>query len=179
MKYFIVVIISVLLFTFCSSKRVKPSIDSNLNVEELPSQESWNSTITFSDSGKIKAILWTGHLKKFDDKRETFMDQNVKVDFYDSNQQKTSTLTSKRARVEEATNNLFAIDSVVAYNDSVTVKTEEMMWRNKDRKIVSDKFVTLISPKEKIQGYGFESDQNLKNYVIYNITYVTRPDSVK
>ena len=179
MKYFIFVIISVLLFTFCSSKRVKPSIDSNLNVEELPSQESWNSTITFSDSGKIKAILWTGHLKKFDDKRETFMDQNVKVDFYDSNQQKTSTLTSKRARVEEATNNLFAIDSVVAYNDSVTVKTEEMMWRNKDRKIVSDKFVTLISPKEKIQGYGFESDQNLKNYVIYNITYVTRPDSVK
>ena len=179
MKYFIFVIISVLLFTFCSSKRVKPSIDSNLNVEELPSQESWNSTITFSDSGKIKAILWTGHLKKFDDKRETFMDQNVKVDFYDSNQQKTSTLTSKRARVEEATNNLFAIDSVVAYNDSVKVKTEEMMWRNKDRKIVSDKFVTLISPKEKIQGYGFESDQNLKNYVIYNITYVTRPDSVK
>lgn len=179
MKYFIFVIISVLLFTFCSSKRVKPSIDSNLNVEELPSQESWNSTITFSDSGKIKAILWTGHLKKFDDKRETFMDQNVKVDFYDSNQQKTSTLTSKRARVDEATNNLFAIDSVVAYNDSVTVRTEEMMWRNKDRKIVSDKFVTLISPKEKIQGYGFESDQNLKNYVIYNITYVTRPDSVK
>ena len=179
MKLIPIFLISLFLFQFCSSKRVKPSVDSNFQTEQLPTQESWNSTITFSDSGKIKAILWTGHLRKYDDKRETFMDQNVKVDFYDSNQQKTSTLTSKRARVEEATNNLFAIDSVVAYNDSVTVKTEEMMWRNKDRKIVSDKFVTLISPKEKIQGYGFESDQNLKNYVIYNITYVTRPDSVK
>ena len=179
MKYFFFVIISLSLFTFCSSKRVKPLVDTNIDVEELPSQESWNSTITFSDSGKIKAILWTGHLKKFEDKREVFMDQDVKVDFYDLNQQKTTTLTSKRAKVDEATNNLFAIDSVVAYNDSVTIKTEEMMWRNKDRKIVSDKFVTVISPKEKIQGYGFESDQNLRNYVIYNITYVTRPDSTK
>lgn len=54
-----------------------------------------------------------------------------------------------------------------------------MMWRNKDRKIVSDKFVTVISPNETIQGYGFESDQSLQNYVIYNITYVTRSDTTK
>jgi LPS export ABC transporter protein LptC len=179
MKYFFILVLSLALFTFCSSNRVKPSVDSKLSVEELPSQESWNSTITFSDSGKIKAILWTGHLKKFDDKKETFMDQNVKVDFYNPDQINTSTLTSKKARVDETTNNLYAMDSVVAYNDSVTIRTEEMMWRNKDRKIVSDKFVTVISPKEKIQGYGFESDQGLKNYVIYNITYVTRSDTLK
>ncbi len=86
----------------------------------------------------------------------------------------TTTLTSKKGRVDEATNNLYASDSVVVFSDSVTIKTDEMMWRNKDRKIVSDKFVTVISPNETIEGYGFESDQNLKNYVIYNITYVTR-----
>ena len=53
-----------------------------------------------------------------------------------------------------------------------------MMWRNRDRKIVSDKFVKVISPKEVIEGYGFESDQSLKNYIIYNITYVTRSDTM-
>jgi LPS export ABC transporter protein LptC len=176
----IVLILSVLfLFPFCSSKRVKPSVDGNLSVEELPSQESWNSIITFSDSGKISAILYAGHLRKFDDKRETFLDQNIKVDFYDQQEVHTTTLTSNKGRVDESTNNLFAIDSVVVFSDSVTIKTDEMMWRNKDRKIVSDKFVTVISPQEEIQGYGFESDQNLNNYVIYNITYVTRPDSTK
>ncbi|KAB2847352.1 MAG: LPS export ABC transporter periplasmic protein LptC, partial [Ignavibacterium sp.] len=168
-----------ILFQYCSSKRVKPAIDVNLNTQELPSQESWNSVVTFSDSGKTKAILWAGHLKKFDDKRETFLDQNIKVDFFNDDELKTSTLTSKNGRVDETTNNLFAIDSVVVYSDSVTIRTEEMMWRNKDRKIVSDKFVTVISPQEKIEGYGFESDQNLKNYVIYNITYVTRADTVQ
>jgi hypothetical protein len=68
---------------------------------------------------------------------------------------------------------------VVVFSDSVTIKTDEMMWRNKDRKIVSDKFVTVISPNETIKGYGFESDQSLTNYVIYNITYVTRSDTTQ
>lgn len=179
MKYFSLFLISLLLFQFCSSKRVKPSVDTNIAATQLPSQESWNTTVTFSDSGKIKAVLWAGHIMKFDEKRETLMDQNIKVDFYNPQQIKTTTLTAEKGRVDETTNNLYAIDSVVVYNDSVVIKTEEMMWRNKDRKIVSDKFVTIISPKEKIQGYGFESDQGLKNYVIYNITYVTRSDSLR
>lgn len=179
MKYIFLIVVISMLSQFCSSKRVKPSVDLNLNTQELPSQESWNSVITFTDSGKTKAILWTGHLRKFDDKRETFLDKNVKVDFYNDEQIKTSTLTSKKGRVDETTNNLYAIDSVVVFSDSVTIRTEEMMWRNKDRKIVSDKFVTVVSPQEKIEGYGFESDQNLKNYVIYNITYVTRADTTQ
>lgn len=179
MKLFLILTISSLLFFNCSSKRVKPSVDSKIKIEEIPSQESWNSIVTFSDSGKTSAVLWAGHLRKYDETRETLLDDNIKVDFYDQNEVKTTTLTSKKGRVNEATNDLFAIDSVIVFSDSVTIKTEEMMWRNKDRKIISDKFVTLISPKEKIEGYGFESDQSLRNYVIYNITYVTRSDTTQ
>jgi hypothetical protein len=69
---------------------------------------------------------------------------------------------------------MYAIDSVVAVSDSgVVLKTQELMWRNSDKKIVSDKFVTIVSPKEKISGYGFESDQHLRNYVIKKITIIT------
>jgi LPS export ABC transporter protein LptC len=179
MKYLLLVISITFLFQFCSTKRVKPSVDTNLNIEELPSQESWKSVVTFTDSGKTKAVLWAGHLRKYNEKRETLLDQNIKVDFYDQKEIHTTTLTSKNGRVDESTNNLFAKDSVVVYSDSVTIKTEEMMWRNKDRKIVSDKFVKVISPKEVIEGYGFESDQSLRNYIIYKITYVTRTDTLQ
>ena len=179
MKYLLLVISITFLFQFCSTKRVKPSVDTNLNIEELPSQESWKSIVTFTDSGKTKAVLWAGHLRKYNEKRETLLDQNIKVDFYDQKEIHTTTLTSKNGRVDESTNNLFAKDSVVVYSDSVTIKTEEMMWRNKDRKIVSDKYVKVISPKEIIEGYGFESDQSLRNYIIYKITYVTRTDTLQ
>ena len=179
MRFFLSIIL-LLFIAGCSNDNVKPTINTSLKSGQLPTQESWNSTIVFSDSGKTKAILKTGHLRKFDQLQETLFDQGLKVDFYDDNMVKTSTITSKRGKVNDATRDLYAIDSVVAVNDSGTVlKTQELMFRNRDQKIVSDKFVTIISPKETIQGYGFESDRSLRSYVIYNITYITRTYTTK
>jgi len=163
----------------CSKEKVKPNISESLKVEEMPLQESWNSTIILSDSGETKAIMWVGHVKMF--KEETLIDSNLRVDFYNDFQKKTTTLTSLRGRLDEATRNLYAIDDVVATNDSagIVLKTEELMWRNADEKIVSDKFVRITSPTELIEGFGFESDRNLKNYVIYRVTYITNSDTLR
>jgi LPS export ABC transporter protein LptC len=178
MRIFLAIIIPLVLFG-CQQERVQPSIMSNIQLEKYPSQESWHSKVTFTDSGKTKAILFAGHIRVFYDTQETLLDSSLKVDFYDENQIHSSTLTSKRGRVDDATENLFARDSVVVVNDSgVTITTSELMWRNKDRKIVSDKFVTIVSPTEKIQGYGFESDQSLRFYTIYNPTYISKRDTL-
>ncbi len=174
MKYLLSAFLILLLIN-CAGKDVKPKVDSSFIVEELPAQESWNSKIFFTDSGKTKAILYTGHLQVFNNRKETILEDGVKVEFFNSFEIKTTTLTSKRGRVDEKTNDLYAIDSVVAVNDSgIVVKTDELKWRDKDKKIFSDKFVIIDSPDEHIEGYGFESDQHLRNYVIYNITYITK-----
>jgi LPS export ABC transporter protein LptC len=167
-----------LLIIGCKAERLKPPIDYTFKDGDVPLQESWNSEVTFSDSTKIKAILLAGHYQVFPQRYETIINDDVKVDFYDDDQIKTSTLTSKRGRLDDLTTDLYAIDSVVVISDSTTVLTELIKWKNDERKIVSDKFVAIISPTEKIQGYNFESDQYLKNYVIYNITYVTRRHSI-
>jgi LPS export ABC transporter protein LptC len=157
----------------CGEEKLKPNIDKSLNEAALPDQESWKSQISFSDEGKIKAILMTDHLVKYDKRHETLLEK-VHIDFFNDQQKKTTTLTSLRGRVDDITKNMYAIDSVVAVSDSgVVLKTDELMWRNSDKKIVSDKYVTIISPTEKICGYGFESDQHLRNYTIKKITIVT------
>lgn len=174
MKFFLPILLLLTLIS-CTGKDVKPKVDSSFIVEELPAQESWNSRVFFTDSGKTVAILYTGHLQLFNTRKETILEDGVKVEFFNSLEVRTTTLTSKRGKVDERTNDLYAIDSVVAVNDSgIVVKTDELKWRNKDKKIASDKFVTIDSPDEHIEGYGFESDQHLRNYVIYNITYITR-----
>ena len=178
MKYFFILYF-ILILVGCDDERVKPSINTALKVEELPAQESWNSQVFFTDSGKTKAVLHAGHLRMFAGSKETLLDSSVKVEFYNDAQDIASILTSKRGRVDEISNNLYAIDSVVAVNDSgVTLKTQELMWRDDDQKIVSNKFVTILTSIEKIEGYGFESDQSLANYVIYNVTYVARRDTL-
>lgn len=177
MKYILLLLAFISLFG-CSEKKVKPNIDFSIKSNKIPSQESWGDTVMFSDSGKTKAILYAGHLSVFDNPPQTYLDGKVKVDFYNSLGEKTTELTSLKGRVDDKTKDLYAIDSVVAVNDSgITLKTQELKWRNKDQKIITDKFVTIISKKEQIQGYGFESDQNLRNYTIYNIVYVTKLDS--
>ena len=179
MKYLIYTIIICFFIYGCTKEKVEPSENVRLTAERIPDQESWNSTIFFTDSGKTKAILNAGHIMVYSKIKETLLDDNIRVDFYNDEEVHTSTLTAKRGKVDEKTNNLWAIDSVVAVNDSgIVISSDEMIWRNKDRKIVSDKYVTIVSPKEKIEGYGFESDQNLRNYIIYNITYITTPDSL-
>lgn len=178
MKYFLMLSF-LFIISGCGSDKVKPKIDSSLKVEELPAQESWDSNIIFTDSGRTQAVLWVGHLRMFTQAQETLIDSNLKLDFYNPQQIKTTTLTSKRGRVDDKTKNLYAIENVVAVNDSgITLETEELMWRNSDSKIVSDKFVTITTPTELIQGYGFESDQHLKNYIIYKVTYITTSDSL-
>lgn len=179
MKYIIFPIIIWLFIYGCKKEKVEPTVNVQLSAEEIPDQESWNSTIFFTDSGRTRAILTAGHLRVFSNTKETLLDSNIRVDFFNNQEIHTTKLTAKRGKVDEKTNNLYAMDSVVAVNDSgIVITSDVMMWRNRDRKIVSDKYVTIVSPKEKIEGYGFESDQNLRNYIIYNITYITTPDSL-
>ena len=167
-------LLSVMLFLIgvsCSEEKIKPLVNNNTLQSEIPSHESWNSQITFTTEGKIKAVLFSDHLKKYELQKLTQL-EIVKINFYDSDQKISSTLTSKRGKVDDITMDMYAIDSVVAVNDSGTVlTTTELKWRNSDGKILTDKFVSIKSPKEIIEGYGLESDQSLHNYMIFNVTY--------
>ena len=170
MKNFLFAAILVVALAGCEEK-VKPSVLSGVSSSQLPSQESWNSTITFSDSGIVKAIVNAGHIYAYDNSRVTYLDSGVVVDFFDEFGRHTTVLTSRQGTVDEGTNNLEAIGNVVVKSDSGTVVyTEKMFWNNQRQLIHSPEFVRIISPKEQLQGTGFESDHNLRNYKIFKAT---------
>jgi len=90
---------SVLLFSSCEEK-VKPSII-QLPREQIPAQESWNATITFSDSGRIRAILKANHIMVFQEQEVTILNQGFRVDFYNEAGEHTSFLIADSGRVIE------------------------------------------------------------------------------
>ncbi len=162
--------ITMLLFSSCT-KTEKPNISIIQLGQEIPSQESWRSTVTFSDSGNVRAVLFATHVAVFDDKRVTLLDSGVVVDFYNPQGVHTSKLTARKGKVNDVTNDLEAIENVVFVSDSGTVvHTEYLFWDNAKKKVRSDRFVTVDSPKEHLQGYGFEAEQDLKNYVIFRVS---------
>ncbi len=173
MKIFLISIGLLLLFLSCQDE-VKPIMSDDNAQEVMPTQESWNSKILITDDGVLKAVVYSDHIMMYEDKQETFL-EGVKIIFYDDEGNKASKLTSKRGRVDDATQNMIAIDSVVAVNDSGTVlESDELKWENKTQKISTDKFVTITTDEERIEGYGFVSDQGLESYTIYDITYSAR-----
>lgn len=149
---------------------MQPSAGDVTASDSIPTQESYNSTVTFSDSGKTKAILVAGRIRTYGKFGYTLIDSGAKVDFYKSGVY-SSTLTGKRGKIFDATKDVEVYDSVklVSENGSV-LTTQKLYWINKTQRIKSDEFVHIKTPNEDIQGYGFEADQNLKNYVIYKVS---------
>lgn len=144
----------------------------DLKSGEIPDQESWKSSVIFSDSGNVKAILNAGHISVFNSRAYTLIDSGAVVDFYKTGE-KVSTLTGMRGKVLDATKDIEIYDSVVVVNKEGSVlKTSKLYWNNKTQKVSTDVFVKITTPKEDIEGIGFESDQNLKNYTVYKVTGV-------
>ncbi len=52
----------------CSEEKLKPQIDESINSEEIPDQESKQAVITFTEEGKLKAILYSDNIKVLGDK---------------------------------------------------------------------------------------------------------------
>ena len=173
MKQFGLVIV---LLTGCSlllscEEKIKPSVASAAAGKDLPSQESWNATITFTDSGRISGILHAGYIAGYDDKQTTLLDSNITVDFYDELGKHTSVLTARKGHVDDVSHNLVAEGNVLVVSDSGTVlKTEILYWNNETQRVSSEEYVEITSPTEQIQGHGFESDRALLHYHILRVT---------
>jgi LPS export ABC transporter protein LptC len=160
-------------------ERAKPSLIA-LGGEEIPAQESWRSTVTFSDSAVIKAILWAGHIAIYENRRETLLGDSIHVDFFDETGTKTSTLTARRGRVDDRTRDFDAFENVVVTSDDGTVlRTDSLFWTNGERKIHTEAFVDIRSSTEQIRGHGLVSDQSLKNYRIFRVTGQAVPQGSK
>lgn len=161
-----------LAFTGCSGKSTPPKVDLTYIGDDYPVQESWDAKIVFSDSGRVKAILLTPYLAQYSRQGalEQQMDSTFRVDFFDEFGKHTSFITANRAKVHPNTD-MEAFENVLVVSDDCTrVTTEYMKWTVSDKKIRSDKFVTITKPTETLSGFGFESDQSLKNYRIFKVS---------
>lgn len=158
------------MFYSCNKEKVEPlKIDINTN-DTIPTQESYNSTVTFSDSGIVKAILKAGRIRVFAKGNYTLIDSGATVDFF-KNGVYSSTLTGKRGKIYDSSKDVEVYDDTkIVSNDGSELTTEKLYWVNKTRKIKTDSFVHIKTKTDDIQGYGFESDENLKNYVIYKVS---------
>ena len=117
----------------------------------------------------------SGHLEKYNEAQYIMLDQIVKVDFFDKNQNHVAVLNSVRAEVNQKTNDMKAIGDVVAISDSgITLYTDTLFWNAKKEQMHSKDSVMITTlEKDTLYGIGFESDSDLQNWKILRPSGVT------
>jgi LPS export ABC transporter protein LptC len=137
--------------------------------EEYPDQESWNATIIITREGETVGYLEANHIKKFSKKNLTYIEDGLKVDFYNQDGEHTSVLTAEGGMVHDIKQDMIAYGNVVVVSDSgMTLYTDTLRWDNKKQKIISEIPVKITSETDTIYGDSFISDPNLTNYTIIN-----------
>jgi LPS export ABC transporter protein LptC len=167
---FSITLLIIFFISACNDDKIEPPRTDLGSADSIPSQESFHSVVTFSDSGRVKAVLDAGRIRVYSKFNYTLIDSGAKVDFYKEGVY-SSTLTGKRGKIFDATKDVEVYDSVkLVSQDGSILTTNKLYWVNKTQRIKSDEYVHIITKNEDIQGYGFEADQNLKNYVIYQVS---------
>ncbi len=137
--------------------------------EEQPVQESWNVNMKIFRDDRIHAVVTAGHFAEYkkNDIITRHLDNDLKVTFIDSNGNISSTLTAVKGTIYD-NNDMEAFGNVVITSENATtIKTDYIKRFADEKKLWSDKYVIIQKQNETIRGYGFESDESLKNYTIF------------
>jgi LPS export ABC transporter protein LptC len=130
----------------------------------VPDQEARDFTLTESSEGRKNWTLWASYAAMYND-RHLVDARTVRIEFFDDEGAKNSTLVADQGLVHQRTNDLEARGNVrVITTSGVTLETDSLRWRNARRKIMSDAFVKVTRQGDVVTGYGFESDPNLEHF---------------
>jgi hypothetical protein len=78
------------------------------------------------------------------------------------------------ARIDDRTSDMTAFGSVHVVSETrrTVVDTDRLFYDAKGRRLHSDAFVNIVDSLRgrTLKGTGFESDESLQNYTIYNVS---------
>ncbi len=175
-KWWQKLVIAMLLLSSCGED-IQPGHDP-VPYELLPSNTLSNATITFVDSLQTKAIVHAGQVQWYPSEQQTLLDSSVYVEFYAASGRVAARLWCDSAKVENATSNMWAYGHVRVISDStgVRLQTHSLRWDNRRRRLLTSDYVRVERPGEIVEGgYGFESDEYLKHYTIFNVQGSVHP----
>ena len=158
-------------FFFSCGSDTAPKVSTEFISSDYPTTQMWKMNTVVTDSGKVSSIIRAGYVAKYNrtESKITHLDSGLYVEFYDAETGKrTSVLTSGNGLINDITNDMEAFDHVkVVSEDNTVLESEYLKWSQATQLVSSDKFVTITTPTEVLQGTGFESDKKLKYYKIF------------
>lgn len=158
-------------------EKVNQSNERKANIEEAFKIESY-----LSQGGRQRAKLVAPYMIRYMlDTSYLEFPRSLHVNFFDSTGKVESQVDALYGKYLETQSKVFLRDSVVAFNvKGDTLRTPDLWWDQNTRKFYTDKVVRFKSATKIIYGgKGFEADQDLSHYTIFQPTgIIIVPDSL-
>lgn len=134
---------------------------------EGPLSEAENVKMQYAEKDRVKVVLTAAKILEFANGDEEFP-EGIYIEFYDELGNKTSTLRANDAFYFKEENKWRGRGNVEVINmqKQEQLNTEELFWTPTDKKIFTDKFVTIKLQSEVIYGTGLEAKEDLSDYRI-------------
>lgn len=132
-----------------------------------PVSEVENVELYYSENDKVKVKMVADLLYTFENEDREFP-KGVYMEFYDESGKLESTLQANHAFFFKKENQWRGRGNVEVKNveKSEQLNTEELFWKPKEKKIFTEKFVTIRQQGDVIYGEGLEANQDLSDYII-------------
>ena len=157
----------------CCSKNGKNLAEAVEERDSLPSMISLGVTTLISDSGITRYKIITEEWSIFDKKNPPYwaFEKGVYLEKFDTLLHIDASIKADTAYYYER-NKLWELKGNVQIRSQRGDKfeTAQMFWDEKMKTVYSDKFIKIEQEDKTITGYGFESNQELTEYVIKNTT---------
>ena len=128
-----------------------------------------------SDSGYTRYHLSTPAWYVYDDTSEPFwrFPEGLELEQYDDFLKPVSTVVCDSA-IYFSRKRLWQLDGnvVMVSTDGDSFLTEQLFWEQETRRIRSDSFIHIVRSDRILEGYAFESDQAMADYVIHHPTAI-------
>ena len=140
-------------------------------IYEGPMREAENMVMHRAEHSKVKMILRAKKVLEFQNGDQEFP-EGIYIEFFDLTGAKSSTLRANTAHYYKQENRWKGQGKVEVFNieKGQQLHTEELFWSPAQRKIYTDKFVTIKDQTDVIYGTGMIANQDMSNYSIKNIT---------
>lgn len=134
---------------------------------EGPLSENENVKMQYAEKDRVKVILTAAKILEFANGDEEFP-EGIFIEFYDELGNKTSTLRANDAYFFKQENKWRGRGNVEVINTQKQeqLNTEELFWTPTDKKIFTEKFVTIKLSDQVIYGTGLRAKEDLSDYQI-------------
>ncbi|MDE7397339.1 MAG: LPS export ABC transporter periplasmic protein LptC [Muribaculum sp.] len=157
----------------CTERGISDKIDLNVDYDQTPTMTTTDVVTMISDSGytryRITSSLWL----VFDQAKVPVwrFPDGLLLEKFDTAYNVDATVICDSATYFK-NDQLWRLDGHVNIVNSIGEKflTPQLFWSQRDNKIYSDSFIHIERADRTIEGYGFESNDRLTRYSVYNPT---------